>query len=292
MGNDAIFWPAVEISQASFCALVWREGKRVWRDLPWRCTRDPYQVLVSEVMLQQTQVARVLKKWPAFLAKFPTLDALAAAATSDVLAEWQGMGYNRRALALKRLADVCSADYAGALPQSYEGLIALPGVGPATAAGVLAFAYGKPSVYLETNVRTVYLHHLFPGGQAVPDKTLVPLVRVCCPGFASEQINPAPDARAWYYALLDYGAHLKQTVGNASSRSTHYRKQSAFEGSHRQKRAALLRIVLAEPAISAQEAFVRLNAQEQACGRQALSVSEFETTLAELQTEGFFEPLV
>lgn len=285
-------WPAGVISQASFCALVWEEGQKAWRELPWRATFDPYKILVSEVMLQQTQVARVLKKWPAFLAKFPTIDALSAADTSDVLNEWQGMGYNRRALALKRLADICSANFAGALPQSYDGLLALPGVGPATAAGVCAFAYGQASVYIETNVRAVYLHHLYPEAPSVSDKTLAPLVRSCCPGFASKEINPAPTSREWYYALLDYGACLKRSVGNASVRSAHYHKQSSFEGSHRQKRAMLLRIVLADPRISAEHAHLELNKQEMASGRDAVDYAEFQAILSELESEGFFEPLM
>ena len=141
---------------------VLAEGRARYRELPWRNIDDPYAVLVSEVMLQQTQVARVGGYWPRFLSAFPTLDALAAASSADVLALWQGLGYNRRALALKRCADECAANRAGALPETAQELEALPGIGPATAAGVLAFALNKPSCYIETNVRTVFLHVLFP----------------------------------------------------------------------------------------------------------------------------------
>ncbi|MEG0477269.1 MAG: adenine glycosylase, partial [Raoultibacter sp.] len=120
-----------------FIARVWREGAQHQRNnLPWRCVDDAYAILVSEVMLQQTQVVRVLKYWNAFLALFPTLDALAAADTACVLEQWQGLGYNRRALALKRAADICAANYAGKLPRGIDALMALPGIGPATAAGV------------------------------------------------------------------------------------------------------------------------------------------------------------
>lgn len=219
-----------------FKQTVWSQGRAHWRDLPWRNIDDAYAVLVSEVMLQQTQVARVLDYWPRFLSLFPTLDALAAADTALVLEQWQGLGYNRRALALKRCAEICSDTYDGILPSVYDELVALPGIGKATAAGVRAFAYQQPGIYLETNVRTVFLHELFADQEGISDKDIEPLVDLTC----SED-----DPRGWYYALLDYGAHLKQTLPNPSRRSKHYTKQSKFEGSRRQKRAEVVRIVLA-----------------------------------------------
>ena len=192
-----------------FVELVRSEGERLYRVLPWRCIDDPYAVLVSEVMLQQTQVARVEKHWTRFLGLFPTIDALAAAGTADVLAQWQGLGYNRRALALKRAAEVCAAERGGKLPDTAEELEALPGIGPATAAGVMAFAYNRPSVYIETNVRTVFLHELFPACDKVSDRQLAPLVAATC---------PEDDARAWYYALLDYGATPRRPTAACSGR--------------------------------------------------------------------------
>ena len=279
-------WPDGAISQAEFVDLVWREGDSLYRDLPWRRVSDPYAVLVSEIMLQQTQVVRVEKYWARFMAAFPTLDALAAAATSDVLEAWQGLGYNRRALALKRAADVCAAEYAGMLPDSYEGLISLPGVGPATAAGVMAFAHRKPSVYIETNVRSVFLHHLFPDDEKVSDKLLAPLVEACCP-----QPN-APferDVRAWYYALLDYGSALKAAGVNPSRRSAHYARQSTFEGSRRQKRAWIVRRVLAEPEGVFSSTVLRdLNEVELAAGREAVDEALFAAIIEDLVAEGFF----
>ena len=154
--------------ESALVAKVWQEGLRLYRDLPWRNTRDAYAIMLSEIMLQQTQVSRVEKYWERFLALFPTLDALASAETSLVLEMWQGLGYNRRALALKRCAEVCSQQYGGQLPRSTEELLALPGIGPATAGGIRAFAYGEPGLYLETNVRTVFLHELFPGKAMCP----------------------------------------------------------------------------------------------------------------------------
>ena len=262
-----------------FVELVRSEGERLYRILPWRCIDDPYAVLVSEVMLQQTQVARVEKHWTRFLGLFPTIDALAAAGTADVLAQWQGLGYNRRALALKRAAEVCAAERGGKLPDTAEELEALPGIGPATAAGVMAFAYNRPSVYIETNVRTVFLHELFPACDKVSDRQMAPLVAATC---------PEDDARAWYYALLDYGAHLKTLVANPSRRSAHYTRQSAFEGSRRQKRAELVRIVLAEPGIGADELAERLDAFERTAGRDGVDAATFDSIVGDLVAEGFF----
>lgn len=213
------------------------------------------------------------------MALFPTLDALAAADTAAVLEAWQGLGYNRRALALKRTAETCAQQYSGKLPRSLDELLQLPGVGPATAAGVLAFAFDQPAMYLETNVRTVFLYELFPNADQVPDKTLIPLIEATCPPVG---------VRDWYYALLDYGAHLKTTVGNHARRSATYTKQSKFEGSRRQKRAEIVRLVLAEPGIDRETLIDKLNASEQKSGRCAVSATEFESILASLVTEGFF----
>ena len=166
-------WPAgAALSQQEFCAHVRSEGTRLYRDLPWRGIDDAYGVLVSEVMLQQTQVKRVLGRWEHFMGMFPTPDALAAAAPADVLAEWQGLGYNRRALALKRAAEECSQHHAGALPVGVDALQQLPGIGPATAAGVTAFARNQRAVYIETNVRTVFLHEPLPSRDKVSDREL------------------------------------------------------------------------------------------------------------------------
>ena len=278
-GGTPSAWPSGALSREAFCAKVRAEGERLYRDLPWRNIDDPYAVLVSEVMLQQTQVTRVLKHWGRWMAMFPTLDALAAASTSDVLAQWQGLGYNRRALALKRACETCSARFGGRLPDTHEGLQALPGIGPATAAGVMAFARNRPGVYLETNVRTVFLHELFPDRDKVADRELAPLVAATC---------PEDDARAWYYALLDYGAHLKSVVANPSRRSAHHTRQSAFEGSRRQKRAEIVRVVLAEPGIGRDELARRLDAFERAAGRDGVDGAAFDSIVDDLIAEGFF----
>ena len=276
------------ISQDPFRATVRAEGARLYRDLPWRNTRDPYEIWLSEVMLQQTQVPRVLARWQEWLERFPTVVALAHADTADVLAAWQGMGYNRRALALKAAAETVCTDYDGVFPNDAAALRALPGIGPATAQGIRAFAFDLPGVYLETNVRTVLLHELFPGEEGVSDRALVPILRDTCPADASD---PADDPRAWYYALLDYGAYLKRTLPNPSRRSASHTRQSRFEGSHRQKRAELLRVLLAHRGESAgvpfDAIFGELASVEEKAGRRAISADEARALLDELSGEGF-----
>lgn len=271
-----------------FRALVLARGRELYRDLPWRRTRDPYAIWISEVMLQQTQTTRVDGRWQRWLERFPTVDALAAADAADVLDEWQGLGYNRRALSVLRAAQAVSAA-GGVMPAETAELEALPGIGPATAAGIRAFAFDLPGVYLETNVRTVFLHELYPNAESVPDRELVPLVRDTCPPNASD---PEDDPRTWYYALLDYGAYLKRTVPNPSRRSRGHTRQSRFEGSHRQKRAELLRVLLAHRGDEAggtdfETIFQELVSSELRAGRSAIGEPDVRALLDELEREGF-----
>lgn len=200
--------------------------------LPWRKTKDPYRILVSELMLQQTQVGRVVVKYEEFLKRFPTMESLARSPLSDVLRAWQGLGYNRRAKFLHLLAKEVVKDYKGKLPSSEEKLLQLPGIGRATASALMAFAFNRPTVYLETNVRSVFLHHFFPDADGVSDSELLPLIERAAVGQPS---------REWNWALLDYGSYIKTTHGNPNARSKHYAKQSKFVGSNRQVRGAVLR---------------------------------------------------
>lgn len=274
---------AAPFDPASFRAHILELAAPHWRDLPWRRTRDPYLIWISEVMLQQTQVARVEARWDAWLERFPTVVALARSSDADVLAAWQGMGYNRRALALHRAAVEVAQRYGGVFPRTHDELVALPGIGPSTAAGIRAFAFDEADVYLETNVRTVFIHELFPGEGSVADRELVPLVRAACP-------ESGDDVRGWYYALLDYGAWLKKTVPNPSRRSKSYTRQSRFEGSFRQKRAEVVRILLAarEAGVSlTTERVDALLAQEElACGRPEPGRDVTEAVLDALEREG------
>ena len=281
----------------AFVESVAKKGRELYRDLPWRRTYDPYAIWISEVMLQQTQVSRVDGRWQRWLEHFPTVDALAAAAPSDVLEEWQGLGYNRRALSVHRAAQAIS-EAGGVFPQDQKELVKLPGIGPATAAGIRAFAFNLHGVYLETNVRTVFLHELYPQAEGVPDSELIPLVELTCPASVStaagtDTANAATTEltpRSWYYALLDYGAYLKKTIPNPSRRSKSHVKQSRFEGSHRQKRAELLRVLLAHKDEGGAE-FETLHQElcqiEVHAGRETLDEQVTLGLLEELAKEGF-----
>lgn len=269
---------------ASFRKLVLAQGRQLYRDLPWRRTTDPYEIWISEVMLQQTQVSRVDGRWQRWLERFPTVDALAAAQAADVLDEWQGMGYNRRALSLLNAARSV-ADAGGVMPSNLKELVALPGIGPATAAGIRAFAFNLPGVYLETNVRTVMLHEFYPDAEQVPDKELVPLVEASCPKDAHD---PEDDPRTWYYALLDYGYHLKRTVPNPSRRSRTHVRQSRFDGSHRQKRAMVVRALLSHREGAPVSTIVQeVSAEERRAGRPPVEEAYVLSLLEELAAEGF-----
>lgn len=279
-----------------FVEFVAKKGRELYRDLPWRRTYDPYAIWISEVMLQQTQVSRVDGRWQRWLERFPTVDALAAAAPSDVLEEWQGLGYNRRALSVHRAAQAIS-EAGGVFPQDPKELVKLPGIGPATAAGIRAFAFNLHGVYLETNVRTVFLHELYPQAEGVPDSELVPLVELTCPASVTNAADTAVETaeteltpRSWYYALLDYGAYLKKTIPNPSRRSKSHVKQSRFEGSHRQKRAELLRVLLAHKDEGGAE-FETLHQElcqiEVNAGRETLDEQVTLGLLEELAKEGF-----
>jgi A/G-specific adenine glycosylase len=209
------------------------------RDFPWRRNLTPYRILVSEIMLQQTRTSRVVEKFREFTAAFPTFKALHEASLQQVLAAWKGLGYNRRAIALKGCATAVIGQYKGRLPRTPDELVKLPGIGPATAASIAAFGFNMPTVFIETNIRTVFIHHFFGDRPDVHDRDLLPLV---------EQTLDRDNAREWYSALMDYGVSLKQTAGNASQRSAHYSRQSPFRGSNRQKRGLLLKMIVEETA--------------------------------------------
>ncbi|MBI2004993.1 A/G-specific adenine glycosylase [Patescibacteria group bacterium] len=202
------------------------------RDLPWRHTRDPYKILVSEMMLQQTQVGRVLPFYKKFIREFPNARTLANAKLSAVLKMWSGLGYNRRAKYLHEAAKIIAR----------EGIIGqkLPGVGLYTGAAVDAFAHNKPTVFVETNIRTVFFHSYILENIRMTDAQLLPLV-----GQALRQSKMQP--RDFYAALMDYGAHLKGQGVRLNKKSAHYTRPKKFEGSTRQLRGAILKIVLHAP---------------------------------------------
>jgi A/G-specific adenine glycosylase len=207
------------------------------RDLPWRTTTDPYRILVSEIMLQQTQVERVIDKYRAFLAVFPDFSTLATAPLPELLRLWQGMGYNRRALSLRALAQQVVTGHNGSLPANRDTLITLPGIGPYTSGAIMAFAFNMPVVFMDTNIRRVFIHEFFQDSENIHDNELLPLV---------EQTLDVRNLRNWYNALMDYGATLKRTQANPNKRSAHYARQSPFENSNRQVRGRILKAILNE----------------------------------------------
>lgn len=209
--------------------------KKNKRSFPWRETTDPYKILVSEIMLQQTQTDRVVPKFNAFIAEFPDFQSLATAPLPSVLRLWSGLGYNRRALYLQRTAQVVSDNFNGVLPSDEKSLITLPGIGKYTAGAIMAFAFNARTVFIETNIRRVYIHFFFHDGDEIADTQLTPII---------ERTLPNENYREWYYALMDYGAYLAKTQINPNRRSKHYNKQSPFEGSHRQLRGKVLRLYL------------------------------------------------
>ncbi len=238
------------------------------RPLPWRETRDPYAILVSEIMLQQTQVDRVRSKYAEFLGLFPDFTTLARAPLEAVLAAWQGLGYNRRAIALKKCAETVVERWGGTLPTAVESLESMPGIGPYTARAIAAFAFGRSTVFIETNIRTVFIHSFFHDRQGVHDREIVPLV-----AQTLDRRNP----RDWYYALMDYGVTLKKAHANPGRRSVHHTRQPPFKGSNRELRSQILRAVLATPGITEAELVEALAAEPE----------KVRANLLRMEREGF-----
>lgn len=229
-------------SLASFRSLVWGYWKESGRhNLPWRKTKDPYRILVSEVMLQQTQVMRVMEKYKEFLQAFPNVRALVRASLADVLRVWNGLGYNRRGKYLRGTAKVIVEKHGGQVPLLYSELVELPGVGDYTAKAVRVFAFNEQDVLIETNIRTALIHHfgvslrLSHGrGVGISDSGIL---------LVAAKVAQGQSAREWHWALMDYGAHLKRSGVRNNYRSAHYIRQSKFEGSLRQVRGATLRAI-------------------------------------------------
>lgn len=211
--------------------------------MPWRVSTEPYFVLVSELMLQQTQVDRVIPKFHLFMMAFPTIEALATSPLADVLMVWSGLGYNRRAKFLHEAAKKVVGEFRGIIPDTFEELVSLPGVGPNTAGAILAYSFNKPVVFIETNIRTVYFHHLFDDTALISDKEL------------KEKVSQTVDTehpREWYWALMDYGSYLKKQGAGQIDRSVHYKKQAPLKGSLREVRGLILR-ALAEADLTEQQ---------------------------------------
>ena len=224
-----------------FRKLVYGYYREHGRSFPWRETGAPYHILVSEIMLQQTRTERVAAKYGEFIDAYPDFRALARAPLAAVLRTWQGLGYSRRALDLKKIARIVLAEHDGILPSRVEDLEKLPGIGTTTASEIAAFAFNEPTVFIETNIRSVFIHHFFKGTAGINDAEILPLVA---------KTLDRSDPRKWYYALMDYGVMLKKKHPNPSKKSAHYRRQSPFKGSNRQVRGMVLGTLLGKEGAS------------------------------------------
>jgi A/G-specific adenine glycosylase len=260
----------------AFRKVVWAYYEEHGRhSLPWRKTHDPYKVLVSESMLQQTQVERVIPYFKAWMKKYPNVQTLAAAPLADVLISWQGLGYNRRAKMLHEAAKKVVNEHNGKMPKSVELLETLPGVGHYTARAVAAFAYNQDVVFIETNIRTAIVHHFFADQTGISDTEVFKVLQKVFPK-ADTNNGTKRGSRDWYAALMDYGAHLKRSGVRINAKSKGYTKQSTFTGSAREVRGAILRTLAAKPVSKA--ILIKLFSKER--------TEQVETQLTKLTAEG------
>lgn len=253
-----------------FQNIIYSYFKQHGRDFPFRKNINKYNVLISEIMLQQTQTSRVSEKYLNFKKQFPDFKTLADAPLDKVLEAWQGLGYNRRAIALKKIANLIIDEHDGKLPQDIEKLKSFPQIGHNTASSILAFAFDEPVYFIETNIRRVYIYFFFPGRNDVHDDEIMPLVK-----GTSDDENP----RKWYYALMDYGVMLKKNHKNLHKRSAHYRKQKSFSGSNRQIRGKLLKLFLKEKILS----------ESQIIKKMKKDPKRLKKILSDLEKEGFIK---
>lgn len=223
---------------SDFIQTVWDYYSKHRRSMPWRENVSPYYIFLSEMMLQQTQVGRVEQKFKEFTDVLPSFNDLASADFATVLGLWSGLGYNRRARYLYESAKLICSKFNGTLPNSLTDLESLPGIGKATASAILTYAYNIPIPYIETNIRTVFIYHFYSDSSRVPDKDILIL---------AEQTLDMENPREWHWALMDYGSFLKKNYGNLNKKSKTYVKQSKFQGSDRQKRGEILRVLLKAP---------------------------------------------
>ena len=219
----------------NFKAAVYLNYETAPRKFPWRENVSPWGIMVSEFMLQQTPVNRVIPFWNEWMQKWPDIRDIANANMEDVLTQWNGLGYNRRGYFLKKSAEMIVKHYDGRVPGVPQNLLPLPGIGPYIAGAIACFAYNYPSVFIETNIRSAVIHFFFPDRYDIKDSEIKPILEL-----ALDRKNP----RKWYYALMDYGAELKKNSENPERRSAHYVKQSPFNGSFRQARGKIFKTLI------------------------------------------------
>ena len=249
-------------------------------NLPWRKNPTPYKVTVSEIMLQQTQVDRVIPFFNNWMKQFPSWRALADAPQSDVLRAWKGLGYNSRALRLQKLAQIIVSDYTGRLPNDYKVLPGLPGIGPYTAGAIRAFAFDLYTPIIETNIRRVFIHHFFNDQSDVSDADILHIMH---------DMGEIEHPREWYAALMDYGSTLPKIINhNPNTQSKHYTKQSKFAGSDRQLRGKILDILLENKKISKEQVFQKLcHCEEQSNLKK--ETQRYQNICNQLEKEGFIK---
>jgi len=246
--------------------------------LPWREKPSPYRVVVSEIMLQQTQADRVIPFFNDWMKQFPSWKKLAEAKQSEVLRAWKGLGYNSRALRLHKLAQSVVNDYKGRLPQDYESLLNLPGIGPYTAGAIRAFAFNLYTPLIETNIRRIFIHHFFADRDEVSDREIMEIM---------EDMGEIENPREWYASLMDYGATLPKIIKhNPNKQSQHYTKQSKFEGSDRQIRGKILDILLDKQKISKEKLSYELSSRAPIGGTE---IERYQKILDDLEKEGFIK---
>ncbi len=247
---------------AEFEQLIHQNMRELYRHMPWREEPTFYYVLVSEVMLQQTQVDRVRAKFAEFVDRFPSIEQLASASLADVISVWVGLGYNRRA---KYLHEAARYVVAHGQPRTLDELIKLPGVGHNTAAAIMNYVYQVPTAFVETNIRSVYFKHFFAGRTNIDDSEIV--------GYVKKTMD-YERPREFFWALMDYGAWLKAHGQSGLHMSRHYKKQPPLQGSIRQIRGQIIRS-LADGSIS------------ESALRQAVVIDDrFDRALAGLQRDG------
>ena len=234
----------------TFQNIIYSYFKQYGRDFPFRNEINPYNVAISEIMLQQTQINRVVEKFQQFIQKFPDFQSLAKAPLNEVLKVWQGLGYNRRAVALKKIAERVVNEFDGILPADIEILKSFPQIGHNTASSIVAFAFNMPSFFIEVNIRRVYIYYFFPGKSSIKDSVIIQIVR---------KTLDRSNVRKWYYALTDYGVMLKKTHPELNKRSAHYRKQSKFKGSTREIRGKIIKLLIANSKLTEAELIRELN---------------------------------
>jgi A/G-specific adenine glycosylase len=241
-----LYLSAIEIEQFNRdCEDFYNTNKRLLR---WREDINPYYILVSEFMLQQTQVTRVIDFFDRFIATLPTIFDLASASQETMLSLWSGLGYNRRALYLRDAARIICHEYNGIMPQDFQLLLKIKGLGEYTARAIVTYSYNIPLIFIETNIRSVlfiYFQKQLINHNNIHDNDLKEII---------EQLIDKKNSRDWYYALMDWGTHLKKIHKDKHLQKSHsFKQQSVFQNSFRQIRGKIIKLLLEQKVLTLDE---------------------------------------